>query len=93
MSCQECERRARYMAADPEMYRGEDTRCEAHQPRPRPWAGFVQNRDPSCWADFHDWRAWLASKADCGPVKAIIDDCDLRAAVKLYSIMCELLER
>lgn len=30
-SCSECDRRRRYMAADPEMYRGEDTRCEAHR--------------------------------------------------------------
>lgn len=35
MSCAECERRARYMAADPEMYRGEDTRCEMHQAQAR----------------------------------------------------------
>lgn len=31
MICAECALRARYMAADPEMYRGEDTRCEMHQ--------------------------------------------------------------
>lgn len=31
MSCLDCERRRKYMSADPEMYRGEDTRCDAHQ--------------------------------------------------------------
>ena len=31
MSCSECDRRRRYMSADPEMYRGEDTRCTPHQ--------------------------------------------------------------
>ena len=31
MSCSECERRRKYMSADPEMYRGEDTRCNTHQ--------------------------------------------------------------
>lgn len=31
MSCSECERRRRYMSADPEMYRGDDMRCTAHQ--------------------------------------------------------------
>lgn len=30
MSCEACERVARYMAADPEMYRDEPRLCEAH---------------------------------------------------------------
>jgi len=28
MTCEACERNARFMAADPEMYRGDDTRCD-----------------------------------------------------------------
>ena len=31
MTCKACDERAAYMAADPEMYRGEDKRCDAHQ--------------------------------------------------------------
>ena len=31
MSCEACYTRRRYMAADPEMYRGDDRRCDAHQ--------------------------------------------------------------
>lgn len=30
-NCQECERKRKYMASDPEMYRDEDWRCTAHQ--------------------------------------------------------------
>lgn len=30
-SCPHCERRSAYMAHDPEMYRGDDRRCELHQ--------------------------------------------------------------
>lgn len=33
-TCPECTRRRAYMAADPEMYRGDDTRCDAHRPAP-----------------------------------------------------------
>lgn len=51
MSCAECDRRARYMAADPEMYRDEDTRCDAHQA--------VHGRLPS-----EGMSAW---QAPCGP--------------------------
>ena len=31
-ACPECSRRRAYMAADPELYRGDETRCEAHRP-------------------------------------------------------------
>lgn len=31
MGCVECDRRGAYMAADPEMYRDEDKRCECHR--------------------------------------------------------------
>lgn len=31
MGCAECDRVRRYMSADPEMYRDEDHRCEAHK--------------------------------------------------------------
>ena len=31
MSCEACDTRCRYMAADPEMYRGDDRRCDVHQ--------------------------------------------------------------
>ena len=31
MDCEACERVKRYMAADPEMYRGEEGLCSAHQ--------------------------------------------------------------
>lgn len=31
MSCILCDMTRKYMSADPEMYRGDDTRCEAHQ--------------------------------------------------------------
>lgn len=33
-TCPECSRRRAYMAADPEMYRGDDTRCDAHRRAP-----------------------------------------------------------
>lgn len=31
MGCLECERVNRYMSADPEMYRGEEHKCEYHK--------------------------------------------------------------
>lgn len=31
MACEACERIAHYMAADPEMYRGEEAICSAHR--------------------------------------------------------------
>lgn len=50
MTCAECQRIARYMAADPEMYRGEEAKCAAHRREGRDGtmgriSGFQRSRD------------------------------------------------
>jgi len=60
-SCAECERTRRYMAADPEMYRGEDSRCSAHRRVPTPPE--VESAEEFCKRFSWWWRGLIEKEA------------------------------
>ncbi len=75
-TCPECNRRAAYMAADPEMYRGDDTRCDAHRRAPTPRWRTAPPDVPGWW-----WRRTPSpqivsirtySQADCADLAEIV---------------------
>lgn len=61
MNCYECDRRASYMAADPEMYRGEDSRCDEHRPSPE---GLLRERLASAESQLSAIHGALADAGD-----------------------------